>query len=298
MSGRRRSAPLVTVIAISYNHERFIRRCLDSVAAQTYPNVEIIVLDDHSTDGSLDVITRWIAETSTLVELIAHEQNQGICRNRNETLAMARGDYVACISTDDEWLPEKLEVQVEQMERLSDDVAAVYSDAYLIDESGAALAGMSIERNRPFSHPPEGDIFDELLVGNFIPALTTLVRRHCFLAVGGYDESLVYEDWDMWLRLSRRYQFAFTPQVTARYRITNTSLIHVLHDARRDEFFDSSLRLVAKHLDAGERARGLIRRRMEELAYGLGLLDHPAYLSFVARLDAFGDLLAGSQGIT
>jgi glycosyltransferase involved in cell wall biosynthesis len=286
----------VSIIAICYNHERFARGCLDSIAAQTYPNVEIILLDDASTDGSRAVLNTWLDDTGTQATLIEHEQNLGICRSRNETLRLARGEFVACISTDDEWLPHKLETQVEQLQQLDRSTAVVYSDAELMDESGAVLDGMFVGRNRDFDRPPAGYVFDDLLVGNFIPSLATLVRRRCIEKVGSYDESLVYEDWDMWLRLSRRYEFAFTPTVTARYRIVTNSLIAVLHEERKIEFFESSLRLMSKHLDVGERARSLIRFRMDELGYSLDLLGLPAYETFLARLDAFGDPAVHVQG--
>jgi len=284
MTHRGASAPLVSVIAICYNHQDFVRNCLDSIATQTYPNLEVIVLDDYSEDGSLDVIKSWITENGSPVTLIAHEENRGICRSRNEAVMIARGDYLACISTDDEWLPDKIAVQVEQMGRSPDRVAVAYGDALLMDKTGATIPGRFIARNREYTTPPSGRIFEELLSGNFIPSLNTLVRRRCINDIGGYDESLVYEDWDMWLRLSRRYEIVFTPEVCARYRITDGSLISALHNERRVEFFVSSLRLISKHVGTGRSGDDRIRHRMHELGHALDLLDHPAYLELRSRL--------------
>lgn len=284
--GRRRRAPLVSAIVTCFNHEAYVRATLESVAAQRYTNVELIIVDDCSTDRSVEIITTWVAGNGVEATLIAHEENRGICRSRNDALAVARGEFVCGVAGDDEWLPRKIETQVAQLSRLGSDVAVVYSDAYLMDESGSQLPGLFIERNQSFDQMPEGDIFEDLFPYNFIPPLGTLVRRRCIEEVGGYDESLVYEDWDMWLRLSRRFGFAFTPTVTARYRILPNSLIHVLHNERREEFFESTVRLLSKHLDVGPHVRAVMLHRLRELVNALDLPDRSDYLEFEAAVEA------------
>jgi glycosyltransferase involved in cell wall biosynthesis len=283
---RRSESPLVSAVITCFNHETYARACLDSVTAQTYPNVEIIVVDDHSTDTSLDVIHTWIEETRTEATVISHTENLGVCRSRNDALDAAKGDYVSGLSTDDQWLPDKLSRLVAKMSRCPEQVGVAYSDAYLMDATGFQLPGLFIERTMVLERVPEGDIFEDLLPSNFIPAMATLVRRECLEEVGGYDESLVYEDWDMWLRLSRRYHFAFVTQPTARYRILPNSLIQVLHGERRVEFFESTLRLMSKHFDAGPRARAVMRHRMRELGWSLELLEQREYLEFARRIEA------------
>jgi glycosyltransferase involved in cell wall biosynthesis len=86
-------------------------RCPESIRAQTYRNIQLILADDASTDGSVDLIRGWLARTETDCTLVLHEQNQGICRTRNDALA-----YVSSLSTDDVWLPDKLADQVAQLE--------------------------------------------------------------------------------------------------------------------------------------------------------------------------------------
>jgi GT2 family glycosyltransferase len=139
-------------------------------------------------------------------------------------LAHARGRYVTVLAADDVWLPGKLLGQVQHMESLPEDVGVLYSDAYQIDETGRMLPGMFISAHRASTANPEGWIFDTLLEGNFIPGMTALIRRSCFEVVGGYDERLAFEDYDMWLRIARRYRFRFWPVVSARYRIVATSM--------------------------------------------------------------------------
>ena len=106
------SFQLVTVIATCFNHERYVLESLESIRAQTYPNVQLIVADDASTDGSVELIRNWARETATACTFVFHEENQGVCRTRNDALAHARGAYVSSLSTDDVWLPEKLARQI------------------------------------------------------------------------------------------------------------------------------------------------------------------------------------------
>jgi GT2 family glycosyltransferase len=110
------------------------------------------------------------------------------------------------------------------MESLPGTTGVLYSDAYLMDETGNPLRKRFIETYRQFDRMPDGDIHALLWEGNFIPAMATLIRRSVFEEVGLYDENLFYEDWDMWLRISEHYQFAYFPRPTAKYRVSRTSM--------------------------------------------------------------------------
>lgn len=269
------SPPLVTVIATCFNHERFVLECLESIRAQTYPNVQLIIADDCSTDGSVSLIESWVRQTGIDCRLVLHDENQGICPTRNETISYARGQYVSSLSTDDTWFPEKLAVQVEQFERLPS-VGVLYGDAKLMDIDGRPLPTTFFERARPqwsSRKPPEGNVFAELLQGNFIPGMTTMVRRECYDGVGPYDESLAYEDWDIWLRLARQYDFAYTPYIGARYRIHETSLWHTL--GRR--VWESDIRILRKHLGYSPETDAVLWSRLARTSYRL---DQPERLEY------------------
>ena len=278
--------PLVTVVPSCYNHARFVVECLESIRAQTYQNVEIIIMDDHSADDSVNIITDWLNTTGVEATFIAHPDNRGICRTRNEALAHATGKYCAFVSTDDVWLPDKLETHVKIMEEQPDDVAVLYTDAYRMDESGAPIDGMFLETYLAEGQPPPtGNLYEVLLDGNFIPSLTTLVRRSCLLDVGPYDESLSFEDWDMWLRLAQRYRFLYSEVPAARYRVVATSLDHVLRGPKRAAFDASKVRIQLKHLGYSPEFDRLLGRRTLEYARSLYRLDHPerdAYLDEIA----------------
>ena len=155
------------------------------------------------------MIDNWLKKHRLDWQFIPHTRNVGICASLNEVLRLARGKYISMVAADDVWLPDKTSRQVEMMEQMPEDVGVVYSDAFQIDENGETLPQMFIEAQRNFAVPPEGFLFDVLLEGNFIPAMTTLIRRECFTQVGTYDEDLCFEDWDMWMRISRRFRFAY-----------------------------------------------------------------------------------------
>lgn len=222
--------PLVTVIALCFNHARFVLECLESIRAQTYQNFELIVTDDCSKDNSPELIEGWLKRNYPNALFICHKENAGLCRTLNEALRQAHGQFIAMIATDDTWEPEKLRTQLEAISSCGEDVAVVYSDAYQICEDGKRLENSFIEAHGIFDTPPQGQIFSRIADGNFIPAMATLIRRKALDDVGGYDESLTYEDFDMWLRLSDQYKFTYLPGKFANYRIVSTSMVRTIFE--------------------------------------------------------------------
>ena len=225
------SYPPVTAIVGCYIHSRFVEECLDSVRHQTYPNLQVIIFDDCSTDHSVSVIDTWLKSHRLDWQLIRHNRNIGICASLNEALRLARGKYISIVAADDVWLPKKTARQVHVIEQMPDDVGVLYSNAFQIDENGKILPQMFIAAHRELLVPPEGFLFDVLLERNFIPAMTTLIRRECFTKVGKYDEDLCFEDWDMWMRISRRFRFAYDEVPAAKYRVVSTSVVRTMSDA-------------------------------------------------------------------
>jgi len=182
-------------------------------------------MDDFSKDDSVLKINNWINKYSVPCTFIVHNVNVGICKTLNEAISHARGDYISMISTDDVWLSDKIKKQVEVMDNSGPEVGVVYSDAHQIDAHGNLLNKKFIESHRFFDKPPEGYIHSILLEDNFIPAMTTLIKKSCYDKVGYYDEELMFEDWDLWLRISKYFKFVFFKDITAKYRLLNTSLV-------------------------------------------------------------------------
>ena len=224
MSSHQQPLPLVTIVVNCYNHSRFVVEALESVKAQAYPNLRLVVLDDCSKDDSAEIIRQWLDRHYPDAVFVEHKTNAGICRSLNEALSHAQGKYVRLLASDDRMVPGMLLRQVEAMEADSEEVGVLYSDAFQMDESGELLPKNFIETYRPLAQMPEGWIFDTLVEGNFIPGMTALIRRRCFDVVGNADEGLVFEDWDWWLRVSRQFRFKYFPEPTACYRIVSTSM--------------------------------------------------------------------------
>lgn len=217
--------PLVTAIVVNYNQSRWVVELLESVKQQTYPNIQLVVVDDCSSDTSVQIIQDWLDKNCPDAKFIRHARNEGVCRSLNDALAVAKGKYISEIAADDIWLPDKISALVALIESLPEKVGVVYADAYLMDENSNPVPGMFIARHRPeIKNPPSGDIHDLLWDGNFIPAQSALIRRAVYDKVGVYDESLSLEDHDMWLRISRQYHFAHYPKPLAKYRLSATSM--------------------------------------------------------------------------
>ncbi|HEV2435684.1 MAG TPA: glycosyltransferase [Verrucomicrobiae bacterium] len=253
--------PLVSAIVLCYNHARFVIECLESVKAQQYPNLELIVHDDASGDESAALIQAWLARCDIPGRFLGRTTNQGLCRSLNYALSYSAGKYISGIAADDVWLPGKLLRQVELMERLPGRVGVVYSDAFQMDEEGKPLSDKFIEAHRRFKTMPEGNIQNILWEGNFIPAMTTLIRSDCYRQAGPFDETLFYEDWDMWLRISRSFDFVYSPEISARYRFVPTSMAR----SQRARMLDASCQICLKHLNQGELSRDARRLAMRKL---------------------------------
>ena len=260
--------PLVSMIVQCYNQARFVVETLESVKVQTYKPTELIILDDCSSDDSVAVIENWLQENRTECTFIRHQENQGICKSLNEALAAATGKYVAMVASDDVWLPDTIARQVEIMESQPDHVGVLYSDAFQIDEDGNVLPDMFIATHRSLPEMPQGQIFDILLEGNFIPIVTTLTRRSCYDKVGMYDEDLPWEDWDMWMRIACHYSFLYSPVPLAKYRYHAKSFSHSDRAAMLKGSFKTCFKqLGLGHLNEVQRSwlTGLLLDMSEEL---------------------------------
>ena len=209
--------PLVTIIAICYNHEQFIEECLQSIINQTYKNIELIIVDDFSVDKSREIMLIF-SQKNIGINCIFNKYNVGNCRSFNQALKIAKGKYIIDLSTDDVLKPNKIEEQVKKFEE-SEDIGIVFSDAEYIDEYSNWL-GIFYKKNQRI---PEGNIYEEILKKSFIMPSSMMIRKSILDKLGGYDENLSYEDFDFWVRSSRRYDYAYVPQILVQQRILNGS---------------------------------------------------------------------------
>ena len=221
-------APLVTVVALCHNHAPFLREALDSVLAQTYPRLEVWLVDNGSTDGSVEILREYAAAQPTWRTLFFAE-NTGNCHAFNAALQQSAGEFVVDFATDDVLLPNRLTEQVALFASLPADYGMVYSNCELLNEQGRlqgtfqklnSYPGREVLEPRPAS----GWVFAEVLGRYFICTPTMLMRRATLAALGGYDETLSYEDFDFWVRASRDWRFQYQDAVTTRKRLHPRSL--------------------------------------------------------------------------
>jgi teichuronic acid biosynthesis glycosyltransferase TuaG len=208
------SAPLVSACIGSYNRERYIRETLDSVLAQTYRPLEIVVVDDASTDRTVDIIKSYGAQ----VTLIQRTENSGICPvTRNQAARAAQGEYIAFLDSDDAWYPTKIEKQVAFMEA-HPDVPVCHTYCHLMDED-SRITGIRHEGRLP----PTGNLFRALLNHCWVTISSVMVRRGIFEEAGGYfTEDRRYGIWgeehEFLLRVSRRHPIGLVDEVLSKYR--------------------------------------------------------------------------------
>jgi glycosyltransferase involved in cell wall biosynthesis len=202
--------PLVSVICLCYNHEQFVREALLSVFQQSYSNLQIIIVDDASTDGSLRVIHETVG-IRTDVELLALPENLGNCKAFNRGLALAKGKYVIDFATDDVMLPERIAHQVVFFESHDESWGVNFTDATYIDGEGKFIRHHFeyLFAKGLLKSIPEGDVYKDVLDTYFIPSPTMMIRKSVLDELHGYDEALAYEDFDFWVRASRNYKFSF-----------------------------------------------------------------------------------------
>jgi glycosyltransferase involved in cell wall biosynthesis len=206
-------APLVTIICLCYNHARFLKDAVDSVIAQTYKEIELIIVDDKSSDNSIEIIQK-IIEKYPFIESIKNEHNVGMCRSFNKALVTAKGEFIIDLAADDMMVPERVEEQVKAFSRLSELYGVVYSDAYIVNEGGKKK-NTFYRRNtlgELSTTVPKGDVFKELIHSYKICSPTIMVRKKLLDELGGYDERLSYEDYDFFVRSSREYRYYFIDQ--------------------------------------------------------------------------------------
>lgn len=211
-------AALVSVVIPTYNCERWIAQTLDSVLAQTHRPLEVIVVDDGSSDRTPEIVAGY----GPPVQLL-RQRNQGVCVARNSGFERSRGDFVCFLDHDDHWFPWKLQRQLEAFASYPETGVVFTSFALWLPEQGDFPPAQTLAPadDAPPRHDPEfsGWIYHQFLLDCWALTSTAMIRRAAFERSGGFDVALPYsEDWDLWLKLSRDYPFVKLDRVSTLYR--------------------------------------------------------------------------------
>src|SRR5581483_2569691 len=217
---------LVSVIITAYNDAEYLREAVQSALAQTYPHIEVIVVDDGSTDHTREVCESLGARVRYFYQ--ENDGTQGIAA-RGQAILQSRGYYIAFLDQDDRWLPTKIEQQIAMFERYPD--AGVVFTAYrLIDERGRVCSPV-------FPTGPTGDVFHDLLRRNWYCNASSLIPRRVIGRCGLPDPESGMDDWDMWLHIARHYKVYVVDECLTEYRVhgdsTSADIIKLLVRCRQ-----------------------------------------------------------------
>jgi glycosyltransferase involved in cell wall biosynthesis len=217
--------PLVTVILTTYNQEKYIKEALTSVFSQTYPYIQLIVIDNASTDGTLAAVEGFKC-TAAAFQVVSNKSNAGLCRAFNQGLEIAQGKYVIDLSGDDVMLVDRIEKQVECFEKLSADYAVIFSNGTYIDQGGKKLNNhYKVDASgKSVIQVPSGDVYKSVLEKYFICTPTMMMRTDALNQLGGYDETLLFEDFDFWVRSSVRFKYFYQDEILTLKRVLPVSL--------------------------------------------------------------------------
>jgi glycosyltransferase involved in cell wall biosynthesis len=241
--------PKVSVVIPTYNRSQYLARAIRSVLGQSFQDFEIVVVDDASTDNTPQIVRSF---QDPRIRYFRHDTNRKEAGSRNTGVQNSLGEYVAFLDDDDEWLPQKLALQVDLLDKGSAKLGAVYSSFLKVDAESRKVLGPWVAKKR-------GSIYKDLSVQNWIGIPSTVVLRcQCFDTVGLFDEKIEFGlDYDMWIRIAQVYEYEYLeePLVLRSINHTRLSTNHalVLKGAENQlnkytEFFSANRRSYSRRL--------------------------------------------------
>ena len=238
--------PKVSVIIPTYNRAEFLRSAIESALNQTFTDLEIIVSDDKSTDHTREVVKSF---NDRRIKYILNEGNKGPSATRNTAILASGGEFIAFLDDDDEWLQDKLQKQVEILDKSQPNICGVYSNRLFIDK----MSGKVISDN-PGTERFKGNLLYQLMIKSPIHTSTVVIRKRCLDKIGLFDETISYmEDRDMWIRLSINWNFEYISKPLTKAYVHGCS--HLSHNlegqtAGREKLLERYQHLFEKNKDS------------------------------------------------
>ena len=219
---------LVSVLVPSYNHEKYILDCLESIKNQSYKNIELVICDDNSSDNTYVIALEWCKKNASVFHnyfIINNEENTGIAKNCNKMIKMCSGEYIKIIASDDILLSSSISEMVLCGEE-NKEYDILYSNGYYIPEE-TKYYNLNISSYRTiykdnYKNPKK--MFDELYKRDFIAAPTVLYRKATFEKLGLFSEKYIFEDWEYYLRTAKLGKIGYLNKKTVGYREAQNSL--------------------------------------------------------------------------
>lgn len=268
------SSPLVSVLIPAYNHAAYIKRCLDSLIEDGYPNLEVVFIDDGSSDETYVIAQSWFKEHDGLFERVSalRQENIGLCRTLNKLVPLANGEYVVILASDDFLLPGGIALRLNALVN-NPSWLAVFGDARVVATDGTVLqdsAIFSMFGGCRCALASNGRAMIRELVWNWcVPGPVFMARKACYAeetGVGRYDESLLVEDRDFYLRLMARQAIGYVDAAVAGYRVHQSNSRATPNSARQRKLNASMITAITKSMGAFD-ALDRIGLRLEKLEY-------------------------------
>ncbi len=286
------NSPLVSIICTCYNHSEYIQEALDSVVEQGYDHIELVVIDNGSHDASANQIRRWEYHNrgSIPVYAIFHPVSLNYCQSFNRALALVKGDYVIDLSGDDVLLPGHVARAVDTLANHPGNI--YFSNALLEKEDKSTSTFYPVNReSKPIAPVRSGDMYEEVVQRTVICAPTLVVPTHILLDEGGYDESLSYEDFDLIVRLARKFHFVFNDHIGVKKRILKSSFSAQQYRIRHSVMLPSTLKVchkIRKMNRTKQEDEALLNRLMFETKHALASANFDVALGFLGLADQIG----------
>lgn len=266
--------PLVSVILTCFNQSKYIFRCLESVKSQDYPSIELIVVDNGSSDQSAALIEKWRLENgqSIVSKLIFRKTSIPYCKSFNEAFFLSRGRYFIDLSGDDELAPGHISRSISKLKE-SIDAACCFSDVWLREENGRKRTFFKRDRDGHLAQKVKiGDVYRRVVERYCIPSVSLVFDAEIFKKEGGYDESLSYEDFDIIVRLARNYSFIFSNHIGVVKNIHSGSFSAAQYSPKRSKMLPSTLKVCWKIKEMNRRTQeneALLKRIYFETKHAL-----------------------------
>lgn len=287
------SLPLVSVVVPCYNHEKYVKETIESIINQTYKNIELIVIDDGSKDNSVSVIQE-LADKYGFTFI--HRPNKGLSATLNEMVNWSNGKYFSAIASDDILITNKISLLVEKLENLDENYAAAFGDATFIDDKSnevyidyktgeystkekggkSFLDYYTLKRDFDYKDESEFGSYKTLLGGNYLPAMSAVIKLDKIKEVNAWTSGNTIEDWEMWLKLSKKYKFAYVDKPVALYRWHDSNTCKLLN---KDLHYDT-IKLLLKNKDYASSNNSYRQIYYERLAGSIVGLMRYSYKDF------------------
>ena len=258
--------PLVSIVVPAFNHESYVKTCLDSVFNQSYREIELLIINDGSSDKTHQEIQNWIDNCPPRFIRFQYinRENFGLTKTLNQGLEWSQGKYFSSIASDDILAEDKIKLLVSELEKKGTSFSAAFGNAKFIDDLGqdfsmkiedihGSIVGKTTlfleyythERKFDFRDPEYFGTYPSLLAGNYLPAMSNLLRTSCIREVGGWTSGNTVEDWELWLKLSKTTRFCYVDEIVAFYRWHESNASKV----KRERILRDSIKLLEKERD-------------------------------------------------